>query len=210
MPQQFNASRNAAFADAVRRFFGMSTLGPLAVAPEWQPQFDPFARPDFARLYAERLGIGVRLDAAVGGQFSHVALRNPAPPTGQVSTLLTLVEYIDFLPSVANQIFRINLRPQNVLDATGTTEMRDSRWRLNPTGAIAQPQTLIGDITQAGSLGASHPAYQCNGLETFRLQLAEVLAPSSELLVCGEVVAQQVFCNIVFRERTALLSEITD
>lgn len=97
-------------------------------------------RPEWPFLAGVRLCGGYRSDAAVVGQYSHIALRNP---TGS-GILAVVTSWNAYATSTA--YCYAGIRAQAGLDATAAGNARDGRW--STAGAFAS-KCELGDYTNA-------------------------------------------------------------
>lgn len=156
-------------------------------------------RPEWAQLGGVRLCGARRTDAAVAGQYSHVALRNPTD-----SGVIVVVRSV-CIHSGSTAYSTLGIRAQATLDATTAGFARDSRW--STAGAFSS-KAVVGDYTAAvQQTGAVIWMVASTASTPNQTRLDVVLSPGFELLCTGNAVNVQQSCAFEWYERPILPSE---
>lgn len=190
-----NEIQSGRFNAILRKLFSMDVGAPTpSLATDLFPMVAvEVDRPEWSFLGGVRLCAGRWSDAAVGGNYSHVGLRNPAG-----SGTLIIVRRIQSGFSASSAI-RIGWRANGTVDASNAMRPIDSRW------GAAYSTGLLTELTQAAV--AVYPLYSVQGSAQLVCQVPWILSPGYELFVHCQSTGTAVEASFYWEERRLEASE---
>lgn len=214
MPERLhNALKRSPIADGVKRAIGQHRQGEGGLE-RWgetlQPVVNPWGMPEWAALRGEQLLAFRHVQTAVVGQFSIIAMGNPAN-----SNMIVVVESVQAgtanAASLCNLEIALDTAVSGTLGAqTFPASARDRRFKgpLGTSRCFFRVGTSVANTFGAQLEQISILTVPANPFQTFQASLPLILRPGDDLLVIQQVVNEQLNANFGWRERAAFPGEL--
>lgn len=215
MPERLhNALKRSPIADGVKRAIGQHRQGEGGLE-RWgetlQPVVNPWGMPEWAALRGEQLASIRFPQPAVAGEFSIIALGNPA---GSNNIVVVEAVTVGTGGGVGLTVF-LEVVPDTTVAATLTAAAfpacsRDRRFK----GITGVTRTFIKTGSDVGNTFGAQVEQQTalplatSAMQPFIVSLPLILRPGDDLCAIGQTVNSQLTVAFGWRERSAFPGEL--